>query len=183
MNDRLFNFIGGNGGSWIVESMTVCTGEPIRTVSAINILQGELNSLSPTDHWVLKGFTSNERYVERSEKELLNQVKPILGRPESTLAALIPIRKSAAWWELAQDERREILEAKSSHIETGLRYLPAIARRLHHCRDIGERFDFLTWFEYSPADVSAFDDLVNTLRQTEEWKYVDREVDIRLSRS
>src|SRR2546428_7160638 len=33
-------------------------------------------------------------------------------------------------------------------------YLPAIARRLYHCRDLGEPFDFLTWFEYAPADAN-----------------------------
>jgi hypothetical protein len=30
------------------------------------------------------------------------------------------------------------------HDKTGLRYLPEVARRLHHSRDLGEPFDFLT---------------------------------------
>lgn len=66
----------------------------------------------------------------------------------------------------------------------GLQYLPAIARRLHHCRDLGENepFDFLTWFEYAPADEAAFNRLAAELRATEEWRYVDREIDIRLVR-
>ncbi|MFN8889797.1 MAG: chlorite dismutase, partial [Cyclobacteriaceae bacterium] len=58
----------------------------------------------------------------------------------------------------------------------------AIARKLYHCRDIGEPFDFLTWFEYAPEHATAFEDLVGKLRETEEWKYVDREIDIRLTR-
>jgi chlorite dismutase len=73
-----------------------------------------------------------------------------LDRPQATLAALIPIRKSEAWWELAQDERRRVFEESSHHIEIGMKYLPAIARRLHHSRELGEPFDFLTWFEYAP---------------------------------
>jgi hypothetical protein len=64
-----------------------------------------------------------------------------------------------------------------------LRYLPAIARRLHHSRDLGEPFDFLTWFEFAPQDEPAFDDLLAALRATEEWNYVEREVDIRLERA
>ena len=108
--------------------------------------------------------------------------QPPVGRPEATRAALIPLRKSQAWWDLMQDERRAILEARSQHIELGLRYLPAIARRLHHCRDLGEAFDFVTWFEYAPEHSSAFEDLVGKLRATEEWRYIDREVDIRLER-
>ena len=78
-----------------------------------------------------------------------------LGRPEATCAALIPIKKSAAWWELTQEERRQIFEDKSHHIAGSLKYLPAIARQLYHCRDLGEPFDFLTWFEYAPAACGA----------------------------
>jgi hypothetical protein len=51
-----------------------------------------------------------------------------------------------------------------------------------HCRDLSENepFDFLTWFEYAPADEAAFNQVVAALRATEE--YVEREVDIRLVR-
>lgn len=42
--------------------------------------------------------------------------------------------------------------------------------------------DFLTWFEYTNDDSDAFEDLVRQLRDTEEWTYVEREVDIRLVR-
>src|SRR3954454_505255 len=106
-----------------------------------------------------------------------------MGRRESTYAALIPITKSAAWWALAQDERERIFTESSRHVTTGLEYLPAVARRLHHGRDLGEPFDFLTWFEYAPEDERGFDELVRRLRATEEWAYVEREVDIRLARA
>jgi hypothetical protein len=105
-----------------------------------------------------------------------------LGRAEATLAAMIPIRKSEAWWALAQDERRAIFEDRSGHIASTLRFLPAIARRLHHSRDLGEPFDFITWFEYAPAHAPLFDELVGLLRSTEEWTYVEREVDVRIER-
>src|SRR5207302_1086834 len=129
-----------------------------------------------------EAFTSNERYVTRAERQLLVAKQPALGRPEAVQAALIPIRKSNAWWELTQDERRELLEERSEHIKTGLRYLPAVARRLYHSRDLGEPFDFLTWFEFAPERSADFDELVLRLRASEEWKYVDRELDIRLVR-
>ena len=105
-----------------------------------------------------------------------------LGRPQASLAALILIKKSAAWWDLAQDERRAIFEEQSQHNAIGLKYLPAIARQLFHCRDLGEPFDFLTWFEYAPEHADAFEDLVANLRATREWSFVEREVDIRLER-
>ncbi|MGZ8095236.1 MAG: chlorite dismutase family protein, partial [Methylosarcina sp.] len=104
---------------------------------------------------------------------------------DATCAAFIPIRKNAAWWNLTQDERRAIFEEQSGHIKTSLNYLPAIARRLYHCRDLSENepFDFLTWFEYAPSDASLFEDLTAELRASLEWAYVDREVDIRLIRA
>lgn len=159
--------------------MTTVSGQPIETATHLHILP----NFSNTDKkgiWTLTGFTSNVRYAEKAEREKLLAVHADLGRPNATCAALIPIRKSEVWWAMAQDDRRKIFEAKSHHTETGLKYLPAIARKLYHCRDIGQPFDFLTWFEYAPEDSEKFEELVKSLRETEEWTYVDRETDIRL---
>ena len=131
---------------------------------------------------MLRGVTSYERYIVKDEQQSLTAIQPMLNRPLATCAALIPVKKSAAWWVLSQDERRAIFEAHSHHIRIGMQYLPAVARRLHHCHDLGEPFDFLTWFEYAPQDAEAFEHLTCTLRATEEWFYVDREIDIRLTR-
>lgn len=79
-----------------------------------------------------------------------------------------------------KDERRRVFEESSHHIQLGLKHLPAVARRLLHSRDIGEPFDFLTWFEYAPSYAKQFEDFVGELRETEEWSYVVREIDIRL---
>jgi hypothetical protein len=43
-------------------------------------------------------------------------------------------------------------------------------------------FDFLTWFEFAREDAASFEELVRRLRATEEWSYVEREVDLRLTR-
>ncbi len=183
MNSRFFAFVGGDTGIWKVVSAETLVGEPLIEVSRLDIVS--VSKVHPDPHgWVLHGITSNERYVVREEKSELLAKQQGLGRPEATCAALIPIRKNAAWWVLTQDERRFILEENSKHIKIGLRYLPAIARRLHHCRDLSENepFDFLTWFEFAPAHQAEFNGLVAELRATEEWKYVEREIDIRLVR-
>ncbi len=119
--------------------------------------------------------------MTRAERSLLVARQEGLGRPSATRAALIPIRKSEAWWDLTPDERRAIFEERSHHIQTGLAYLPAVARRLYHGRELGEPFDFLTWFEYAPDYAASFEELVGRLRRTDEWRYVVREVDIRLA--
>jgi chlorite dismutase len=184
MNDRLFSFVGGVTGTWRVVSARTVAGDPLADVGRLDLVTGPVPELPEGATWVLRGLTSNERYVTRSEKEQLVARQPALGRPHATCAALIPVRKTASWWGLAQDERRRIFEESSKHVATGLRYLPAVARRLHHCRDLGESepFDFLTWFEYGPSDSPAFDELVAELRASEEWRYVDREIDIRVVR-
>lgn len=180
---RFFSFVGGNQGPWTVTSVRPWKGETLVTAERLNVHPGNLTTLPDGADWLLRGVTSNQRYVNRGEQASLAAVQQGLGRADSTCAALIPIRKSPAWWGLTQEERREILEERSAHIAVGLRYLPAIARRLHHSRDLGEPFDFLTWFEFSPQDAHAFNDLLAALRATEEWTYVEREVDIRLERA
>jgi len=184
MNPRLYSFVGGNSGAWSVVSMTTIVGESLPVVERLEIVNGATTTPNVKVGWVLRGATSNERYVTRHEKNELLSRQVALGRPEATHAALIPIRKNAPWWNLTQDERREIFEARSAHTQKGLKYLPAIARRLHHCRDLSEAepFDFLTLFDYSPHEASAFENLLAELRATEEWKFVEREIDIRLTR-
>ena len=182
---RVASFVGGDTGSWLVDRTDCLCGEALPPAARVAVFATQVDLLElTTSAWVLSGTTSNDRYVVRAEKSALGAKQEGLGRSPSTRAALIPIRKNAEWWLLAQDERRHILEEQSNHIKVGMKYLPAIARRLHHCRDmnVSAPFDFLTWFEYAPEHTNAFDDLLAALRSSPEWLYVDREVDVRLVR-
>lgn len=164
--------------------METVVGAPLQPVTSLTSYPQHLLATDvPGSAWVLRGTNTQVRYVERDEQALLRAVQPSLGRQDCTHAALIPIRKNQAWWDLSQDERRAIFETRSQHIASTMKYLPAIARRLHQSRELGEPFDFLTWFEYAPEHVEVFEELVQSLRATEEWSYVDREIDMRLVRS
>jgi len=180
MTSLIHTFVGGTTGKWQVERISATTGPALTSVPRLAVFDGYQSTTPKDGVWLLRGVTSYERYVSRAERSALVARQPDLGRPNATRAALIPIKKSVTWWELTQDERRMIFEERSHHITVGLRYLPAIARRLYQSHDLGEPFDFLTWFEYAPADAEVFEELVGTLRETEEWTYVEREVDIRL---
>jgi hypothetical protein len=181
MTSRIHTFVGGTAGRWRVERVSAMAGLALPAVPRLAIFGDEPSTIPEHAVWLVRGVTSYERYVHRAEHSALAARQPDLGRPSATRAALIPIKKSATWWELAQDERRMIFEERSHHITLGLRYLPAIARRLYHSHDlVGEPFDFLTWFEFAPTDGEAFEELVGVLRATEEWTYVEREIDIRL---
>ncbi len=181
----LVTFAAGDAGPWRIKHVAAVIGEALPAADRLAMIEagGDL----PAFRWALCGVTSNTRYTTRAETAALAVKQEGLGRPQATCAALIPIRKSEAWWALAQDERRAIIEERSRHIAIGLDYLPAVARRLHHCRDLlidgrAQPFDFLTWFEFAPAHEAAFDEMLAKLRATEEWRFVEREVEVRVER-
>jgi hypothetical protein len=186
MNERSYSFIGGDSGDWRIDSVRPVTGTALACPPRLAIEHSQVAALPVGAAWLLRGVTSNQRYTSRAQQTKLAAVQPPLGRPEATCGALIPITKSAAWWSLAQDERERFFSAPPpadlDHTAIGMHYLPAIARQLLHGRDLGEPFDFLTWFEFAPSDAPAFDELLARLRATEEWAYVEREVEIRVSR-
>jgi hypothetical protein len=174
-------FAAGATGAWAIERLEAVIGAGLAPAARLAVHAGP-GPVPAGAAWVLRGVTGHARYTTRAEADALGARQEGLGRPAATRAALIPIRKSPAWWALAQDERRAILEERSRHVAIGLAYLPWVARRLHHGRELGEPFDFLTWFEHAPAHGPAFDELVARLRASEEWRFVEREVDIRLAR-
>ena len=168
-------------GTWRLDAIENVKGEGLeRPISIEVVLTSALASRAQDARWVLHGVMSNVRYGMRSELVALQNLQQPLGRPTARRAAMIPIKKSPTWWRLSQDERREIFEETSRHTAIGLEYLPGVARQLYHSRDLGEPFDFITWFEYAPEHAAAFEELVAGLRSTEEWGYVEREVDLRL---
>lgn len=177
------SFLAGSLGAWRIARIAAYRGESLPHADRLEMREGAGGDAPSNVRWRLSGFTGELRYTTAGERGALAAVQAPLGRTQATHAALIPIRKNAQWWALAQDERRAIFEERSRHIGIGKDYLPAIARRLHHCRGLGEPFDFLTWFEFAIEDEQAFDDMLGRLRATEEWCYVEREVDVRLIRA
>jgi len=177
----MVQFRGGESGPWRVERILPVIGETLPPVPRLAVLEGAATLPGPAG-WTLRASTGNMRDTERREADSLIARQAGLARAEARHAALIPIRTSEAWWALAQDERRAIMEEQSHHIAIGMEYLPAIARRLHHGRELGEPFDFLTWFEYAPEHEGAFEEMLVRLRASAEWGFVEREVDVRLIR-
>ncbi|MBW4528998.1 MAG: chlorite dismutase family protein [Phormidium tanganyikae FI6-MK23] len=181
MNNK-YSFIGGQQGTWQVIDVRGVWGASLERVERVNVVNEAVATLPIRSSWVLQSFTSNMRYAKRDELNTLQAIQPGLNRSEAISAVLIPIKKSAQWWEMAQDERRAIFEEESHHTAVGLEYLPGVARRLFHCRDLGEPFDFLTWFEFAPEHTQAFDQLLVRMQASKEWEYVEREVEVRLER-
>ena len=98
---RLFSFIGGTTGPWLVDRVDCVVGEPMSAVSSVSVVAGPVAQLHREASWLLRGIASNEHYVVREEKTALVGKQEGLGRKASTRAAPILIRKIAAWWALA----------------------------------------------------------------------------------
>ena len=89
MNARVFSFVGGEAGPWRVVSISTIVGDALAGVRRLNIIAGAVPQAPEGAKWLLRGLTSNERYVTRPEKEQLVAKQPILDRPEATCAALV----------------------------------------------------------------------------------------------
>lgn len=135
-------------------------------------------------HAPFLGVTQHVVYTAAPERRELTRISA----PESgPTAVLIPICKSAAWWALAQDERRAFLQSGTpGHFEIGLEYASTIYRRLYHARALpGSSWDFLTYFEFPVERRPEFERLLARLRdvdQNPEWQFVEHEVEIWLSK-
>ena len=108
MQSRLFAFVGGNSGAWRVTRSDCRVGDPLAHVSHLHLCPAANLGDVESPIWVLRGITSNERYITAKEKEQLVAVQEGLSRPHATHAAFLPIRKNAVWWALSQDDRRAI---------------------------------------------------------------------------
>lgn len=168
-----------DSGQWRIETIKGVVGTALAPARYLRI---DDKGADAACAWSLHAVVSNLRYTTAPERREMQAKQAGLGRADSLVAVLIPISKSPTWWALAQDERRAIYE-RSNHTPIGLDYLPGIARQLHHGRDLGAEFDFLTWFEFAARESDAFRDLLGRLRATEEWSYVERETEIWLSRT
>jgi hypothetical protein len=184
--EEFYNYVGGSSGAWEVTAFSALRGEPLATVTHVDIVNGRLDRIPAGASWILSGLVRNTRYVTREELVPPGKRRFAAHSPSPTCAALIPIRRSAAWWDLDVEARRELQHPQSQRAPFGLQYLQYLSAMIHrwqHRRDLSDQLDNVTWFEYEPRDATAFDDLLADWRASEEWTYIDRECDIRLVRA
>lgn len=137
------------------------------------------------------GVPQHLGYTSREQKNGLETSRPPVPPSAGTVAVLIPIRKSAAWWGLPQDERAAHFrerDGKPGHTAIGAGYTDRVYRKLYHTRYAVESadHDFLTYFEFDRKDAPAFEDLLTKLRDVAanpEWEYVDREYEVWMTKT
>ncbi len=181
MNSPSYSFIAGDRGSWEVVSMDRIVGAALEEAPFLDVRNEYVMKVPVDFRWLLRGVSSSRNTPQLQNQELMTPWTHF-GRDEICCAAFMPVKWTRDWWDLTEDERRSICgcgcDSKSVEIPTRIE-----ARRFHHSRELGEPFDFLMWFEYARADTALVDELVAAIRESEEWKYVEREADVRLLRS
>ncbi len=133
----------------------------------------------------LRGVAQHHQYTDAAQKRDLESVSHAeLAPGPSTVAVLIPMRKNDAWWALSQDQRNAHF-AGQGHTAIGRRYADRIYRKLYHSRYLehGSGCDFLTYFEFDEGHTSDFRALLDELRATAEWAYVDLEYEIWMTKA
>ena len=118
--------------------------------------------LEPTEGLV--GVTKGLNYITKDDSAELNaalfQMPYSKGPPK--YAIVVPIKKSAAWWNLPQEKRRGMLE---EHTQVTRAYLPSVKRKLYHSTGLCDA-DFITYFE--TEDLGTFNALMIALARVEE---------------
>ncbi len=159
-------FVAGFDGRWMLEGMSAPVGDPLPPAARLAVVEGP-EAETADGRWVLRGVVSGQGEDARADQLPL-------GRPEARCAVLLAVRMTPEWWERAEEDRR----ALSATIEHG----PAISRRIHRALDRDAPFDVLTWFEFPPDQQPEVNDMLTGLRESHEWPFVERAVQIRLIR-
>ncbi|MDR4484126.1 MAG: chlorite dismutase family protein [Nitrospirales bacterium] len=112
--------------------------------------------------YTISGVTKGLNYAP-GFPDLLEKLKGAKyeGDP-STYAVMIPIRKSAEWWNLPKEDRVALMK---EHTLPTVAYLKTVKRKLYHSTGLSD-VDFLTIFETN--NLVDFNDLVIALRMVRE---------------
>ena len=140
---------------------------------------------------IFRGVTQHLHYTDTKVRdELLASSRTAVDGSMDTVAVIIPIRKSAAWWALSQDQRQSFFhksKEKAGHTGIGTPYASRIFRKLYHARYSGAPvpYDFVTYFEFPVNEVESFRALLQELRdlnKNPEWESVELEFEIWLTK-
>ncbi len=118
----------------------------------------------------LVGITKGLNYITKEKSPELNTglFAASYTGAAPRYAIVIPVKKSAEWWNLSDQQRLKEME---THTNPTLPYLVNVKRKLYHSTGLADT-DFITYFE--TADLGAFNNLLISLARVPENKYHTR---------
>ncbi len=136
---------------------------------------------------VLEGAERTTRYTSAEmHNYAYKKALPRSSGRSARNAIIIPMSKSAEWWDKSALERHSYFYPHKDstgtpvkgHAQAAEAGIPKIFRRLYHNPDGYQRadeFDFITYFECTDESLPVFDQICRALRdpgQNPEWQYV-----------
>ncbi|NGZ03666.1 MAG: chlorite dismutase [Nitrospira sp. WS238] len=115
---------------------------------------------------VMHGLTKKPNYVPGFTDQMKAELKVPSEAGDKPYAVVIPIKKSAEWWELNQEKRMAMMQ---EHTAVTLPYLKTVKRKLYHSSGLDD-VDFITYFE--TTNLEDFHRLVLSLQNVKEFAYV-----------
>ena len=128
-------------------------------------LQGSLFGKHLRTSGVMHGLTKKANYVPGMPDNLKAELKTSSEPGPKPYVIVIPIRKSAEWWLLPQEQRAAMMQ---EHTEASAPYLKTVKRKLYHSSGLDD-LDFITYFETSKLE--DFHSLVLALEKVKEFPY------------
>ncbi|MDZ4853828.1 MAG: chlorite dismutase family protein [Nitrospirota bacterium] len=128
-------------------------------------LQGSLFGKHLRTSGVMHGLTKKANYVPGMPDNLKAELKTSSEPGPKPYVIVIPIRKSAEWWLLPQEQRAAMMQ---EHTEATVPYLKTVKRKLYHSSGLDD-LDFITYFETSKLE--DFHSLVLALEKVKEFQY------------
>jgi len=117
---------------------------------------------------IMHGLTKKANYVPGFSDEMKAGLKTASEPGAKPYAVVIPIRKSADWWALNQEQRSAMMK---EHTEAALPYHKTVKRKLYHSTGLDD-LDFITYFETSKLE--DFHGLILSLERVKEFQYTRR---------
>lgn len=111
------------------------------------------------------GITKKANYVPTFPDDLKTAMKTTTEPGPKPYAIVIPIRKDAEWWTMAQDGRDQMMK---EHADATVAYLKTVKRKLYHSSGLDD-LDFITYFETAKLD--DFHNLVLGLERVKENRH------------
>lgn len=116
----------------------------------------------------MHGLTKEPTYVPGFSDQMKAELKVPSEASENPYAVVIPIKKSAEWWGLDQQQRAAMMQ---EHTAATLPFLKTVKRKLYHSSGLGD-VDFITYFE--TPKLEDFHNLVLSLEKVKEFHYTRR---------
>ncbi|HKY71679.1 MAG TPA: chlorite dismutase family protein [Nitrospira sp.] len=117
---------------------------------------------------IMHGLTKKANYVPGFSDEMKAGLKTASEPGAKPYVVVIPIRKSADWWALDQEQRSVMMK---EHTEAALPYHKTVKRKLYHSTGLDD-LDFITYFETSKLE--DFHALILSLERVKEFQYTRR---------